>query len=676
MSQDRARLCSASSVHASRPSAEHPRARPAKGIQRAVRGPPAAPTRRVGVLARARGGRERGGRVRRAGRRLPGPQGRAQRRRHLGDQQPRRLLRPHQQAHRRARRHGLLRARLQPRHRPGRRRRSSASTCPTASSCPLDPAQMRVPDGEEASIPGSPAVGMAGGSLAVLDTATGELWATREDPATGVPRVGDAGRPDRAAGHGRRGRRPRRVPRRHASSPSRPPRTGSSPSPQPAATRLRGGRRPTPCPVRGFSDAVAVTAVGAVPVLLDSATGRLVVVGGARGARCRRARCSSSPGPSASSVLVGAPRRAAVGRPGHRRRRPRWPAPTAGRRRPGQPGPARRLPLRRLVRRHRCRGDRAAATRRAAGRPQALDAQTSDLVFRTNRGQIVLNDRATGHVWDVDSDKPTRLDNWDAFQPRVRGRGRGRRRRAREPGRPASAEGQAGRPRGPARPDHDPAPARQRHRAVGPAAGDPLGARRQRRRGPARDQPRRPDRPDHAARRRGRRHQLRVLHRRRSPVGLGARHRAGGDHRRRRRPTPSPALREGFEPRVWTVPVGRHHRRPRAPRLARPRGRRPRVDRRRRRAVGGRRRGADARITAAGAVRFRAPAEGGLVQVEYDVSDGLGEPVTESLDFRVQEPDDLEPVAPIAEPDVIAGETGKPIIDHARSPTTCPAPTR
>ena len=63
------------------------------------------------------------------------------------------------------------------------------------------------------------------------------------------------------------------------------------------------------------------------------------------------------------------------------------------------------------------------------------------------------------------------------------------------------------------------------------------------------------------------------------------------------------------------------------------------------------------------------------MKVEYDVTDGLGQAVTESLDFRVQEPNDLEPVAPVAAPDVIAGETGKPII-IPRSATTCPAPTR
>ena len=54
---------------------------------------------------------------------------------------------------------------------------------------PLDPAQMKVPDGEEAAIPGSPVVGMAGGSLAVLDASTGDLWAAREDPEVGVPSV-------------------------------------------------------------------------------------------------------------------------------------------------------------------------------------------------------------------------------------------------------------------------------------------------------------------------------------------------------------------------------------------------------------------------------------------------------------------------------------------------------
>ena len=48
--------------------------------------------------------------------------------------------------------------------------------------------------------------------------------------------------------------------------------------------RLRRRRRPTTCPATAFSDAIALTAVGATPVVLDSATGRLTVVGGAEAA--------------------------------------------------------------------------------------------------------------------------------------------------------------------------------------------------------------------------------------------------------------------------------------------------------------------------------------------------------------------------------------------------------
>ena len=54
-----------------------------------------------------------------------------------------------------------------------------------------------------------------------------------------------------------------------------------------------------------FSDAIALTAVGAVPVVLDSASGRLVVIGGAE-AEVPKGSVLQQPGPSASSVLVGA----------------------------------------------------------------------------------------------------------------------------------------------------------------------------------------------------------------------------------------------------------------------------------------------------------------------------------------------------------------------------------
>ncbi|WP_225869039.1 Ig-like domain-containing protein, partial [Nocardioides sp. Root79] len=41
----------------------------------------------------------------------------------------------------------------------------------------------------------------------------------------------------------------------------------------------------------------------------------------------------------------------------------------------------------------------------------------SDLVFRVNRNQVVLNDVKDGSVWSVDAAKPVQIANWDAYQP-------------------------------------------------------------------------------------------------------------------------------------------------------------------------------------------------------------------------------------------------------------------
>ena len=67
-------------------------------------------------------------------RRLPEPRGPAQRRRRLGHQQHRRLLRPRQQADRPDGRRPLRRARGRPRRRPGRRHRARRSTAAAARS--------------------------------------------------------------------------------------------------------------------------------------------------------------------------------------------------------------------------------------------------------------------------------------------------------------------------------------------------------------------------------------------------------------------------------------------------------------------------------------------------------------------------------------------------------------
>ena len=44
-----------------------------------------------------------------------------------------------------------------------------------------------------------------------------------------------------------------------------------------------------------------------------------------------------------------------------------------------------------------------------------LGGNATNLAFRVNRGEIVLNDANSGTVWDVQQDKPVRIDNWEAF---------------------------------------------------------------------------------------------------------------------------------------------------------------------------------------------------------------------------------------------------------------------
>ncbi len=271
---------------------------------------------------------------------------------------------------------------------------------------PLDPAQM-TPLRDAASIPGSPAVGMAGGSLAVLDTATGGLWATRDDPVLGVPAVSTLSNheppvitigKDAALAVALDGTV-------YAASAVEDRLTtvrqeGETEFAAPSTQDLPGAR---------FSDAIGLTAVGAVPVVLDSASGRLVVIGGAE-AEVPRGSVLQQPGPSADAVLVAA--RDALLSVDLASGEVTTVAGDVG----GDPANPVRLGDCSYGAWAGGTGAVVTACGDGAAAPQPLAAQTSDLVFRTNRGQIVLNDRATGNVWDIDSDKPTRLDNWDAFR--------------------------------------------------------------------------------------------------------------------------------------------------------------------------------------------------------------------------------------------------------------------
>jgi large repetitive protein len=518
---------------------------------------------------------------------------------------------------------------------------------------PLDPAQMRPPDGEEAAIPGSPAVGMAGGSLAVLDTASGKLWATNEDPKVGVPPVSSlADQTDPVATVGEDAAL--------AVALDGTVYAVSADTDELLTVRQGAGGRfavaaTEPLPGAKFSDAIELTTVGAVPIVLDSAKGRLLVIGGAEAALPKGA-VLQQPGPSASSVLVGAREgllsvdlatgvvtTIASGVGGD----------------PANP-----------VRLGDCSygawagGTGAVVTAcgdpgASAPTPQGLDAQTSDLVFRTNRGQIVLNDRATGNVWDIDSDKPTRLDNWDAFHLKAED----------------------------SNDDDDQQHQNQGDRRPPVAKNDRLGAR------PGRTTILHPLDNDTAPSGRllairsvrdvsGARADLAI-----SPDGQTVQitlpnDAVGGtsfeyfiDDGRQSvsahatvhvaistgSANSAPQLREGFEPHVWTVPASGTIDVPVLPDWRDPNDGDP-VSAVSARETTGPTDGADARVTESGAIRFHAPSQGGLANVEYQVTDGLGPPVKENLSFRIQDPTDLDAVSPMAEPDVLSGETGKPIV--------------
>ena len=60
-------------------------------------------------------------------------------------------------------------------------------------------------------------------------------------------------------------------------------------------------------------------------------------------------------------------------------------------------------------------GDEPTATLPADGAEPTRDG----VAFRVNRGLVVLNDLDNGGVWDLD-DKPTKIDNWDALTPPTR----------------------------------------------------------------------------------------------------------------------------------------------------------------------------------------------------------------------------------------------------------------
>lgn len=511
---------------------------------------------------------------------------------------------------------------------------------------PIDPAEVRHPEGGEVGVPGGAQVQLAGGTLAVLDPQSGDLWAQRVDPASGMTGVAalDSQAPALAEAGGTAALAVTRAGTILVASAEEGRLTRIEPD-------AGGFAKATEEDLPDTGDAPTLTAVGETPVLLDAATGRLTVIDGgttdlAEGAVLQQ------PGPDVGAVLVGTPTSLVSVDLGSGE------ATTLANDVSG--GPA--APVRLGACSYGAWAGSAGAVATACDGDDpgvaALGSRSSDLVFRTNRGEIVLNDRENGAVWNIDSDEPTRIDNWNAFRTRI----------------------------DPDQKDEENEEEDQGDRRPPRAKPDDLGAR------PGRTTVLHPLDNDSAPD--GRLLSVRSVQDISNPdaevtispdgqtVQIRLPDDAAGtttfeyyidDGRqdvsahatvsvatRTATANADPHLRHGFEPRIWTVPAGGVLDVPVLPDWRDKEDGDP-LSLDFARAVGGETSGAVARTTAHGRVRFTAPAQGGLVTVEYGVTDGIGDPVDDELAIRVQDPRDRRAVAGVAEPDVVSGEAGQPI---------------
>lgn len=519
---------------------------------------------------------------------------------------------------------------------------------------PLDPATMRIPSGGSVPIPAAPQVQARGGTVGVVDTRTGEVWATRVDTVAGVPDLHSVSRAAKPLGKAGRSAalavsESGRVVVVSAVTgtllTSDPTGAATGPGLGPVHTEHLSGK-----PGAG-AKSLQVTTVGETPVVLDPASGLLRVVGGAS-SQVPGGSVLQQPGPDAAYALVESPKSllAVDLASGH--------VTTVADQVSGQPIQPVRLGS--------CSyaawsgGSGYVATRCDGGDPQVagLRTSTTDLVFRVNRGQILLNDRGNGAVWNVDHAQPQRIDNWDAYR---------------------------------AAPTKDSHQQHDDHPALGDrrpprAKDDSFGAR------PGRSTVLHPLDNDSAPE--GRLLAIRAVQDvsdprakvRVSPDGQTVEMTlppgAGGvtsfeyfiddgrdgvtGHatvRVQARPgdvNAPPAPRPGAKPRIWNIPAAgtmtvpvladwRDYRDGDAISLvsATPQS--------------GADAGAAASTTAAGSVRYRAPNSPGLYRVRYTASDGLSAPVARFLTFRVESANGDTSYPAVAEPDVVVGQVGKPI---------------
>ncbi|QBX54726.1 hypothetical protein EXE58_04090 [Nocardioides seonyuensis] len=508
----------------------------------------------------------------------------------------------------------------------------------------VDPGLLEFADGGTVAVPAAGDVQMGGGTLATIDATTGKLWATRYDPQLGRPLVNTVDRQaDETA----------EVGEAAALAVSTQGTVVATSGVEATVSRLSpagdGLAKPEVQDLpRTAGSPTSVTTVGERVVTLDETSGQLAVLGGAA-TDVPEDSILQQPGPDAAEVLV-ATRSGLLSVDLDSGEQEEVASATGT---PVEP-----------VRLGACvygawsggGGDVAQQCGSDPVRVNGLGGNATNLAFRVNRGEIVLNDATSGRVWDVQEDKPFKIDNWDSYTARkkVEDEQEQDEQDSRGDQRPPKAVDDAYGVR-PARTtvlhplDNDSAPAGRLLSIV--SVDQPGGGSRV------------TIGPD------GQTLQIQVPEEARPAsfdyfIDDGRNLRAHATVRvqvRGEAENQQPAPREGYEPRQWHVPAGGSLS---VPVLSDWRddadGDALVLDSAV--AVDAQANGAVARSTAEGRIRFTAPPRGGgVVKVDYGVSDGRSAPVTRTMLFEVQPVTDREGFPPVAEPDVVRGEVGKPI---------------
>ncbi|MDF9717698.1 fibronectin type III domain-containing protein [Nocardioides sp. ChNu-153] len=522
---------------------------------------------------------------------------------------------------------------------------------------PIDPATVQHPEGEQAAFSPGAQVRLAGGTAAVLDPATGGLWAQRVDGGVYAPVAALDRQLD--PGHVVEGGTRLAVSTTGTAWVLAP----SSGTLTEVRVDAAGTADPRTVELDGAEDLgedASLTVVGERPVVLDPGAERLLVPADDGTLEVELDDLAGDavlqqPGPDASGVLV------ATG--SGLREVPLGPEGSTTLLVEGASG-APTEPVRLGACRYGAWSgpDASVATRcdgGAGGDVVPLATAASDLVFRTNRGQVVLNDRSSGAVWDVDSDQPARLDNWDAFRQRVTDTDDAEEDEAEAEGdrRPpvANPDVVGARPGQTAvlHPlDNDTAPDGRllAIRSVDAPVGNAV------------DLTISPD---------GQTVQVRLpedagptttfeYHIDDGRADVPAAHATVTVQTRRAGENNDPHPRAGYTPREWVVPAGGVLDVPVLPDWRDSLDSDPLT-------LTGTVVDADptgtalARPTGSGRVRFEAGQSTGVQTVSYTVADGLGGSVTDELTFRVQDRTEREALPATAEPDVVAGEVGEVI---------------